>query len=121
MFATRVFAAFALVATLAACGQTAAPFAAGARPVGAQAVLAKRSKEDMAKKILEEELNQEGETFGEVDEIHLLETADANVFSFVLVKSYQDDEGNMWEDRFAGTVDVKRKKVKAKRTRHEEV
>lgn len=121
MFATRVFAAFALVATLGACGQTASPLAAGARPASAPAALAKRTTEDVAKRILEEELNQEGETFGEVEEIQLMATANANVYNFTLVKVYQDRHENMWQDTFVGTVDVKRRKVKAKRTQHEEV
>lgn len=121
MFSTRAFLAIALVSTLTACGQVGAPTAAGARPAAPAAALAKRTAEDAAKRILEEELNQEGETYGEVEEIQLMVTANANVYNFTLVKAYQDRDGNMWQDTFVGTVDVKRKKVKAKRTQHEEV
>ena len=121
MTATRVIAATVLLATLAACGQAPGLPTAGARPAAAAAALAKRSAEDVAKRILEEELNKEGETYGEVEEVRLLETADKNVFNFTLLKAYQDNDGNAWEDTFVGTVDVKRRKVKAKRTKHEEV
>lgn len=121
MTATRIIAAAVLMSTLAACGQAPLSPAAGARPAAQAAALAKRSAEDVAKRLLEEQLNQEGETYGEVEEIRLLETADKNVFNFSLLKAYQDDDGNAWEDTFVGTVDIKRRKVKAKRTKHEEV
>lgn len=111
----------ALVITLAACGQTTSLPTAGVRPaIGADA-LAKRTTEDLAKRILEEQLNKEGATFGEIEECQLMATADKNVYNFTLVKAYQDNDENAWEDTFVGTVDVKRRKVKAKRTKHEEV
>ncbi len=121
MTATRLLAAIALMSTLAACGQTSSLPTAGARPGVAVDALAKRTTEDLARRILEEQLNKEGETYGEIEECQLMVTANKNVYNFTLVKAYQDNDENAWEDTFVGTVDVKRRKVKAKRTKHEEV
>ncbi|MBF0544622.1 MAG: protease inhibitor I42 family protein [Candidatus Riflebacteria bacterium] len=76
------------------------------------------NSEEQAKALIEKKLNAPGTTYGEIQSLEIKAGTDATTFTFTLVKAYQDNNGNAWQDTLTGDCNLKTKKVTSQRIKH---